>query len=529
MTAFVGTRPEMTQGLQQDCARENTNELQSPQRRLLSHRVQQARRRLEFLARESRELDDRIAQLRERAKFTGGLPETAELITRRDSVAARSERFESRLREIAECLRTKHLECEERRDALGSGWESAAQDLDEFVDCFGGENSPLADALQDLQLTLPTSADEDCHWAAVKTAVEAVRDAARERIVEAESRSQTLHQTRGKAQAKRNRQRANLDRWDRNGHILPAVPRLAEAIEALTEAGIEASLLYQLVEFQPGVSTAQQQALESFLGLRRLTTLVTSAQDAANARQIVAAHGSNLRVLEAEPQLLSGHVEIAKPSLMSCVQTRDSRAETVLRNALGPVRWIETAPQIELQSAWVSADGWCGRDGLRWKLEMAGPKWIGTQMRRTSFERVHAEAESAASTAAEQFERADAEFSETRRIAETTAKIVWWIDSAWLERLQTQHRELIRVEQRMNELGLRASEWAAEQAFAEAEATALAELIEDSDGGDDLWDELASLHERRGACLAERKCLVERIAEWEQDLGNCQVSPPLVE
>ena len=167
--------------------------------------------------------------------------------------------------------------------------------------------------------------------------------------------------------------------------MLPKVPGLEEALNRLQAAGIESSLMFQLLDFQRGTKTAVAAVVEGVLGIDRLATIVVAPKDVERARELTQST-ARVRILDAECEAAPTTEKFAQKPIVDFVKVADDRVRAHLVRTLDDCFLLADEPETCSEICWVTGNGRRAEFGARWSDEFEPASWIGKTRRKKARE-----------------------------------------------------------------------------------------------------------------------------------------------
>lgn len=287
-----------------------------------------------------------------------------------------------------------------------------------------------------------------------------------------------------------------------HAEVLPDIPGYAALLRELAEAGTPAAPLYRFVEFAEGTEPAVAAAVESFIGVRTLASLVVPPAHVPSVRERVLARGDGILVLDASPAPTENH----PPSLSAgeqvgaCLRVEDARVRAHLLARLGGAAVVDEQPEDGVGPAWVISDGTRGGSAARGRQVPEAPQFIGAETRTRALAARVAEIERLLQPLASELERKNEELRDAEAVLgqltkmgdavqgigeKLPARVRDWASAAELARTQGAHLAELQAlhESARAAEELARSELQALQLKAEAsDAEAVARQVEALDG-----------------------------------------------
>ena len=347
-----------------------------------SERIDAFSRELSQLEAESQILDEQIKTLRANESYQTAT-QLEELEARLTGVDGRLATLRSRRSEAKNRLARQTRDRDTCIKAATEKLSSATRRFDELAESLVDTSVEIVEQLLATQRLLPNTIDDELPAAAIRTSVTETKRSAAGTVSEMNDEIHRLADQQEQLQSQRSGYDQELQRIDRFDDVVPAIDGLDESLEALQQRGIRPRLLYQEIEFVPGTSAEIQAAVEAAVGIQRLATLVTSPDEASVSCEVVMSVGHGIRLLDAAAVRRSG---ISQPtegtSLLTFLHTDNERVKTHLQATLGTLALLAQPASDGADQHWFAMDGAGGERGVRWRLELDAPRWIGEETRR---------------------------------------------------------------------------------------------------------------------------------------------------
>ncbi|REJ65678.1 MAG: hypothetical protein DWQ31_17215 [Planctomycetota bacterium] len=372
-----------------------------------SEQIEEFSRELSQLEAESQTLDEQIATLHASESYQTAT-QLEELETRFKGVEGRITTLTDRRTEATNKLAKQMRARDKCIETVTATLSNAARRFDELGESLLDISVETVEQLLATQRLLPRTVDDELPVDSIRTAVAETKKLATRIVSNMSDEIHRLEDRQTELQTQRNAYDEDLQRLRRFDDVVPAIGGLDESLDALKQRGIRPRLLYQELEFAPGVSEEVKAVVEAALGVERLATLVTSPNDSAVACEIVMSVGQGIRLLDATAVARPG---VAQPkegtSLLKLLHIGNERVLAHLQATVGTLALLAQAAPDGADQHWFVIDGAGGERGARWRLELSTPRWIGQETRqrireqeiarlRASIEQIDSEASSVA-------------------------------------------------------------------------------------------------------------------------------------
>lgn len=273
--------------------------------------------------------------------------------------------------------------CEQKRQSANRELAHALAGLEGIVGRLSEGPPEIVNELRLLLSMVPSAVDDPLNIDAISNATASVRQRldvaasqADERITRARRQWQELEQQLRDA----NQQLRRIEQFD---DLVPELPGLDEVLLRLRQEGIEHTLLFQHLEWEPSTTSELQSAVEAALGQARLGTIIVRPEQTEAAQKVALSAGQGLRILDAAAvdslQPIDGDGE---SRLLDFVKISESRVRSHLEATVGATVLHREMPPDGADADWFAADGTGGARGARWRLDLLEPRWIGERNRQ---------------------------------------------------------------------------------------------------------------------------------------------------
>lgn len=344
--------------------------------------IEELRRRIAQDEQKSSLIQERLAILRESDGY-----KLAASLEAKEQELQRCDRRIAHLRDKLQVEKTRfetvHADCEQKHDSANQALADAHGGLERIVGRLSEGPPEVVDELRFLVSMLPSTADDPLNADAISSRTASVRNRlddavsrTNERITCVDRQWQVLEQQLREA----NQQLRCIEQFD---DLVPPLPGLDEVLLRLQREGIEPTLLFQHLEWEPAATSELQSAVEAAVGQARLGTIVVPSEQTEAARKIVLSAGQGLRILDAAavdfPQAIDGD---NGSRLLDFVAISELRVRAHLEAAVGATVLHREMPLDGTDAEWFAADGTGGERGARWRLDLVEPRWIGERNRQ---------------------------------------------------------------------------------------------------------------------------------------------------
>lgn len=344
-----------------------------------SRRTESLGELIDSLERDRTELREQTAELRG-SSVMDLAARVEQLELRRDQIDLRIQRVDERIRQAESRVFDTKLEMEtatKQRDKSLAELKSAAKRVTRKnkKSLYGANSQSKAKTLWD-------ALEGDATSQQLAQAVGDLRTGLESRVRELVDASDQQQQESREAESQIENLERQIERLKSADDMLPRLPGLDDVLAKLAAQSIEASLLYQHLDFQKSTPANVANAVEAVLGLDRLATVVVDAGSVSNANTV--ARGANsIRVLDSvPPDVDSSDVADGKP-LAGFLKFDDERVQRHVECVLADYRVIKSEPDADgVAKCWVTDKGRRAEFGARWSQEFEAAKWIGKSRRK---------------------------------------------------------------------------------------------------------------------------------------------------